>query len=223
LVYSRASLVTANTRGALSALEPFVSPTKLAYLPNPVKVPELKDDFVFGAPTFIAVGRLVEQKAFDVLLKASAAAFRDLPHWRLAIVGGGPLRDDLQTLARSEGIADRVAWYGYVAEPVRLMRMAKFFVLTSRFEGSPNALLEAMACGLPSIVSNASPGPLELVGKTAGLIVPVEDVAATAEAIRILATDETLRAQMGRAAMERACAQHVDVAIGAWLDLLEYA
>jgi glycosyltransferase involved in cell wall biosynthesis len=220
LVYRRADLVTANTHGALSALEPFVPKQKLAYLPNLLKLDESRDFATFGAPTFITVGRLVEQKGLDILLKASASAFAQLPRWQLAIVGDGPLRVDLQALARSLRIAERIVWCGYVGDPIRLMRGAKFFVLTSRFEGSPNALLEAMACGLPAIVTDASPGPLELIGETAGLVVPVGNVTATAAAIRTLASDEPLRARMGRVARTRAQGQAVDVAIETWLDLL---
>jgi glycosyltransferase involved in cell wall biosynthesis len=166
----------------------------------------------------------VEQKGIDVLLKAAAQAFEVLPEWRLAIVGDGPLRDDLQALARDLGIAARVDWFGHVDDPAPYLRAAKFFVLTSRFEGSPNALLEAMACGLPAIVANASPGPLELVGEeAAGLIVPVEDIAATAKAIVKLAGDEGLRITLAAAARERTRTHHVDEAMAVWLKLLQGA
>ena len=122
------------------------------------------------------------------------------------------------------GIAARVDWFGHVDDPAPYLRAAKFFVLTSRFEGSPNALLEAMACGLPAIVSNASPGPLELVGEEAGgLIVPVEDVGATAEAMVKLAGDEGLRAALGAAASERTRVHRLDHAMPVWLKLLHGA
>ena len=85
--------------------------------------------------------------------------------------------------------------------------------MTSRFEGTPNALLEAMACGLPAVVSDASPGPCELIGdgeEARGLIVPVEDAGATADAIIRLARDETLRRRFGLAARERVRAHDAD-------------
>ena len=98
-------------------------------------------------------------------------------------------------------------------------------MLTSRFEGSPNALLEAMACGLPAVVSDASPGPLELIGaqEDAGLIVPVEDAEATASAIVRLATDNALRIRLGEAARNRTQIHHLDNAMQVWLEVLDCA
>ena len=168
LLYRRSDVVTANSRGALDALEDVVPRSKLAFLPNPLDMAGSGRPVAFAAPTMISVTRLVDQKGVDVLLKAAAGAFEALPEWRLAIVGDGPLRESFKALARELGIADRVDWFGHVADPIPYLRAAKLFILTSRFEGSPNALLEAMACGLASIVSDASPGPLELIGEEEG-------------------------------------------------------
>ena len=223
-LYRCADLVTVNSVGALESLERFVPRAKLAFLPNPLSVlsPTLK--LHSSKAMFITVTRLVEQKGVDVLLKASAKALAALPGWHLAIVGDGPLRHDLQTLAGELGIAENVVWHGHVSDPISLLSAARFFVLTSRFEGLPNALLEAMACGLPAIVSDASPGPLELVGKEeAGLIVPVGDIDATAAAIERLARDEDLCARLARAAPRRISAHHPDRAIPLWLKLLNCA
>jgi len=223
LVYRWADVVTANSKGALSALESFVPSNKLAFLPNPLRVSSTGEVAKYDAPTIVTVGRLVEQKGLDVLLAAWAKVVEALPTWRLAIVGGGPLEGELKELARRLGIENSVDWIGHVSDPFPLLRGAEFFVLTSRFEGTPNALLEAMACGLPGVVSDASPGPCELIGSDdigAGLIVPVEDAGATAEAIIRLARDGTLRHRLGLAARERAGAHKADQAIEVWLRLL---
>ena len=221
LLYPKSDLVTANTLGALEALEKFVPKRQLALLPNPLMLSDRKA-INFMAPTFITVTRLVEQKGVDVLLKASAQAFARLPGWRLVIIGDGPLRSNLQELSNELGITKRVDWLGYVKDPTPFLRGAKFFVLTSRFEGSPNALLEALACGLPAIVSDASPGPLELVGdQKAGLIVPIGNIAATADAIVRLASDEALRRALGSAARERTRAHQLEPAMRVWLKLLQ--
>ena len=163
VVYPWADVVTANSKGALDALQAFGPKEKLAILPNPLADSPSSEIFAFASPTVITVGRLVEQKGIDVLLAAWAKVAASLPDWRLALVGDGPLADELKEQASKLGVEDSVDWVGHVSDPFPLLRGAKFFVMTSRFEGTPNALLEAMACGLPAVVSNASPGPV-LVG-----------------------------------------------------------
>jgi glycosyltransferase involved in cell wall biosynthesis len=223
IVYPWADVVTANSKGALDALQAFVPKEKLAFLPNPLADSPSEETIAFAGPTVITVGRLVEQKGIDVLLAAWAKVVAALPDWRLALVGDGPLGDELKEQARKLGIAGSVDWVGHVSDPFPYLRGAKFFVMTSRFEGTPNALLEAMACGLPAVVSDASPGPCELMGEgdgAAGLIVPVEDASATADAIISLARDDTLRRRLGLAARERVRAHDADQAIDVWLKLL---
>ena len=220
LVYPWSDMVTANSKGAVRALEAIVPKEKLALLPNPLALSEGDTSIVYTAPTIVTVTRLVEQKAVDVLLKAAAQAFEALPGWRLAIVGDGPLRAELQSLAENLGIAGRIDWIGQVPDPAPYLRQAKFFMLTSRFEGSPNALLEAMGCGLPAIVSDASPGPLELIGDDAGLVVPTEDIDATARAIVRLAQDDALRARLSAAARARTRVHELQNAMQTWRELL---
>ena len=222
LTYRFADVVTTNSQGTLSALESFVARKKLAYLPNPLTLNAIEESAQFTAPTVIAVGRLVEQKGFDVLLEAWAKVAPLLPGWRLAILGDGPLGGALQDLSRSLMIETRVDWLGHVSDPIPFLRGAKFYVLTSRFEGTPNALLEAMACGIPAVVSDASPGPRELIGRNgdAGLTVPVGDIEATARAILELAQRKTLRLRLGVAAKERAREYDVKKTIKVWLEIL---
>jgi glycosyltransferase involved in cell wall biosynthesis len=223
IVYRRADAVTANSKGALDALQSFVPCEKLAFLPNPLIKPASSESIDYGSPTVVTVGRLVEQKGIDVLLAAWAKIATTLPDWRLVIVGGGPLEDELKRLARDLGIEDSVNWIGQVSDPFPFLRGAQVFVMTSRFEGTPNALLEAMSCGLPAVVSDPSPGPCELIGvgdAAAGLIVPVDDPEETAQAILGMAKDETLRQRFGFNAKERAGTHEAEQAIDVWLRLL---
>ena len=220
--YPWAGVVTANSHGAVTELSKFVPKHKLAFLPNPLRPSLNAAPITFAGPTFVTVTRLVEQKGVDVLIKATAQAFETLAGWRLAIVGDGPLRGELQELAKKLGISARIDWFGHVSDPSPHLAASRFFVLTSRFEGSPNALLEAMACGLPAIVSDASPGPLELIGdEEAGLIVPVEDVDATSLALVRLATDAALQAKLGKAAQDRTRVHHLPNAMQVWLKVLD--
>jgi GalNAc-alpha-(1->4)-GalNAc-alpha-(1->3)-diNAcBac-PP-undecaprenol alpha-1,4-N-acetyl-D-galactosaminyltransferase len=224
LLYRWSDLVTANTHAALDSLQEYVPEGKLAFLPNPVAIPPARENASFTAPTYLSVGRLVPQKGIDTLLKASAEALQHLSGWRLAIIGDGPLRAQLQALAQELEIAERVDWLGQVSDPFPYLRAAQFFVSTSRFEGSPNALLEAMSCGLAAVVTDASPGPLELVGNgEAGIVVPANDVEATAAAIMRLATDGELRASLGKAAAQRSEPHRLDTALATWRELIECA
>ncbi len=123
----------------------------------------------------------------------------------------------MRVRAERLGVAGRVDWHGVVTDPHAFYHTANFFVLPSRVEGTPNALLEAMSCGLPVIVSDGAPGPLELVedGVT-GLVVPVNDAAALAVALRRLASDGELRSRLGEAARARVSEYDLPHALATW-------
>jgi GalNAc-alpha-(1->4)-GalNAc-alpha-(1->3)-diNAcBac-PP-undecaprenol alpha-1,4-N-acetyl-D-galactosaminyltransferase len=226
LLYRRADLVTANSHGALAALSAFVPDAKLFFAPNPIQDPgaaaAISPQSNGGEPKFLIVGRLNHQKAHDVLLDAFAQSLKAIPTWRLSIVGGGKLETILKQQANRLGISDRVDWVGEAKDPFAYYADAACFLLPSRFEGTPNALLEAMGCGLPAIVSDASPGPLEYVedGVT-GLVVPVDNASALAAAMIRLAKDPALRRQLGEAAKKRIAAHDPDQIIKTWEMLLQ--
>jgi len=207
-LYNRADIITANTVGALEAMQAYVDKEKLVFVPNPMVRHERGANTPrpssLEAPFVLIVGNLDRLKAHDILLGAFARLSPDLSNWRLAIVGGGDEEKTLREQVSALGIAERVDWHGRVANPFVFYRAASIFVLPSRSEGMPNALMEAMSCGLPVIISNASPGPLALVkdGET-GLVVPVGDPIALANAIRLLARDAALRQRLGDAARKR--------------------
>ncbi|RMH88588.1 MAG: glycosyltransferase family 4 protein, partial [Calditrichaeota bacterium] len=220
-LYRYATLVTANSHGSLQALAAYVDPHKLAFVPNPL-TPYRNHrnnyhDPLFKFPFILTVGRLHPQKAHDVLLKAFSYLPEHLKEWRLAFLGKGELKPTLQNEAQRLGIADRVEWYGQVQDPFPFYKAAKIFTLASRYEGMSNALMEAMSCGLPVIVSDACPGSLELVEhEKTGLVVPVDDPRALAEAITRLAEDPALRKRLGKAAQQRVADFEVSKALAAW-------
>ena len=216
-IYRWATLVTANSRGALDTMQAFVPSSKLAYVPNPVVMRDPAPDPAPRGPIILGVGRLVPQKGFDILLRAFASGARDMAGWRVEILGDGPLRRELARLAETLGIRERVVFHGRVADPFSHYARAAVFVLPSRFEGMPNVLLEAMASGLPPIVSDASPGPLEEVtdGEN-GLVVPAGDVAALAGAMTRLAGDAELRHTMGQASRTRAAEHGLEKTLAVW-------
>lgn len=223
LAYRWADRVTVNSRGAVESLSGFVASDRLMLTPNPV--PDASDGpaAALGEPTVLAVGRLHRQKAHDVLLDAFARAA--LPGWQLVVLGEGGERAALNRQAGALGIAGCVRFEGQVADPAQYYRAAQIFVLASRHEGTPNALMEAMAYGLPCIVSDAAGGSLELIsdGGT-GIVVPVDDAAALAAALQRLAADAALRERLGTAAKAAITARRErDDALVRWDAAIEFA
>lgn len=213
ILYRLADVVTANTHAALEVMKPYVPASKLKLLPNPLTQSSCTDTQSALTPTIIAVGRLHQQKAYDVLVEAFSIICKRVPDSRLKIIGDGPLQQALRIQAEKSKVDERIDWVRQTLDPFAHYRSASVFVLASRYEGLPNSLLEAMSCGLPVVVSNASPGPLEYVDHEAtGLVVPVEDPEALAAAIERLIRDPMLRQRLGEAARARVAecgAEHV--------------
>ena len=137
---------------------------------------------------------------------------------RLVILGEGPDRDGLTALARKLGIADQVDFPGFESNPFASMARARVFVLSSRFEGLPTVLIEAMACGVPVVSTDCPSGPGEILeGGKWGRLVPVGDWRSLAQAIV-----ETLDNPASPASLvARAGAFSVDVAIDRYMALLD--
>lgn len=151
----------------------------------------------------LAVGRHVAQKGFDLLLQAWVIVARALPLARLRIVGDGPQRAAHEHLAQTLGLAGRVEWRAPTAQIDGYYREADVFVLSSRYEGMPIALLEAQAMGVPAVAFDCPTGPREIITEQTGRLVPAGDVAALAAALIELLRSPELRAQMGGAAIAR--------------------
>jgi glycosyltransferase involved in cell wall biosynthesis len=151
--------------------------------------------------TVIAVGRLSREKGVDLLLHAFARAALPLSAWQLVILGDGPERPALEAQIRVLGLQHNVLMPGVVADPERWLQHAELFVLSSRFEGFPNALLEAMSCGLAAVAFDCPSGPGEIIrNEHTGLLVPPADADALTAAIARLAQDPDLRRRLGTAA-----------------------
>jgi glycosyltransferase involved in cell wall biosynthesis len=216
LIYPEADLVTANSTGALHAMSRYVPPGKLRQVANPLVIPPCPEG-VERRRRFISVARLVRQKGYDLLLDAFARVAPQAPDWALDIVGDGPLRAELERRAERLGIAAQVVFRGYQSDPFPLLYGASVFVLASRFEGMPNAMLEAMGCALAVVVTDASPGPLELIrdGDT-GLVSPAGDASALADAMLRLVEDGALRERLARAARAEAARMALPRVAGRW-------
>jgi len=146
----------------------------------------------------VFVGRLHPVKDVDTLLKAAAI----VPELELVIVGDGPERTRLEAAAGRLGVHRRVRFHGFSSRVVDVLRAADAFLLSSHGEGMSNALLEAMACGLPCLVSRSVGGARELLGDGRGMLLGDGEVEAWAEAIESLVDEPALRAALGGAAAD---------------------
>ncbi len=219
IIYPVADIVTANSHGAIEQMRGYCSAAKLAYVPNPVVLPPESESNRCNSILFLA--RLVHQKAPDVLVDAFAQFTCDNPDWTLQIAGDGPMEQELMERVRSHRIEDKVVFHGMVKDPVRLLLASRIFVLPSRFEGTPNSLLEAMSARLACIVTDASPGPLRLVEhEVSGLVVKTDEVDDLARALHRLARDPALCQQLAHGAWERTTEFHLENVIQDWSRLL---
>ncbi|HOD72224.1 MAG TPA: glycosyltransferase family 4 protein [Deltaproteobacteria bacterium] len=173
-------------------------------------------------PVILAVGRLDKQKGHDLLIRAFARADAKQKGWRLVILGEGPERSNLWRLTEDLGIHDAVSMPGVVKEPAEWMYKADLFVLPSRYEGFPNALLEAMACGCAVIAADCPSGPAEIIRHGVnGLLVPRENITALSTAMDRLMQDEELRVNLGKQAIEISSRFSQAKIMAQWDDLIE--
>jgi glycosyltransferase involved in cell wall biosynthesis len=127
--------------------------------PSPAALPS-------GFINLVAAGRLTPPKGFDILIEA--VAMLGNTRVRVSILGEGPLEAELRTLAQQKGIADQIAFVGFQANPYPWFAHADAFILSSRYEGMPNVVLEALACGTRVIATPASEGVREILCSIAG-------------------------------------------------------
>jgi glycosyltransferase involved in cell wall biosynthesis len=202
--YRFASAIVANSSAAADRLRrEGIASDRIRVIPNGVSL----DRFASAREarpirTLLTVANLRKEKAHEVLFDAVARLAPAHPELRLRVAGDGPRAAELRALAASLGIADRVALLGHREDIAALLEEADAFVLPSRSEAFPNSVVEAMAAGLP-VVAGAVGGLPELVdsGRT-GVLVPVDNPAAMAEALESLITDPPRASAMGDAARE---------------------
>lgn len=195
IFYPWADAIVAVSEGIANDLSDLtgISRKKINVIYNPIINDELiqksnqkiNDEWVnqSEAPVILSVGRLTEAKDFETLIQAFKKV-HDKIKSKLLILGEGEKRNELEKLINSLNLEDDVRMPGFVENPYVYMRRASIFVLSSKFEGLPTVLVEAMACNLPIISTNCTSGPSEILenGKY-GKLVPVGNIDMMAEAI----------------------------------------
>jgi glycosyltransferase involved in cell wall biosynthesis len=203
--YPRLAAVVVLTEGdRLEYARAFGTAPRVECIPNAVPRhdgPAARPD----ATRILAAGRLTRQKGFDMLVPAFARVSAAHPEWTLRICGGGPERGALRGLAREHDVDGRVELPGPVGDVQAEMAEASLFVLSSRFEGLPMVLLEAMDKGMAVVSFDCPTGPRELIDDHRnGILVPPDDVEGLADAMLELIEDPALRRRCGAAARETA-------------------
>jgi GalNAc-alpha-(1->4)-GalNAc-alpha-(1->3)-diNAcBac-PP-undecaprenol alpha-1,4-N-acetyl-D-galactosaminyltransferase len=190
-------------------------------IPNPVVVENATDPPVtppFPWPrAMIGMGRLAPEKGFDRLIEAFARLAKDFPDWGLTILGEGTERPRLEALIARHELSTRVSLPGAAPAPFPLLRAADLFVLSSLTEGFGNALVEALACGLPVVATDCWDGPQDIMRDgVEGLIVPGDDTAALAAGMRRMMADDSLRRACAARAEESARRFALDRVMLSW-------
>jgi len=227
--YPKADRVIALSKGMADDLLAFskLSKEKVSIIYNPVVTEEIHrqaDEAVDHPwlqhkelPVCISVGRLVEQKNYDLLLRGFAKAIQAVPA-RLLILGEGPKRVHLETLAEQLGIRSYVDFVGFTPNPYAYMARSDLFVLSSSWEGMPNVLLEALAVGLPAVATACIGVPDVLDGGRYGRMIPIGGEEELSEAIRTsLSGGSEADRQRQR---ERAGQFHIDIIAGEYREVL---
>ncbi len=203
----------------------FVSPEKVHVIHNPVLPMEPKEELppAWLPDKFICcMGRLHPQKGFDMLFDVLPGIFEHWPDYDLVILGEGGFRQFLEKQAKESGFLHRVFMPGFTQNPHAVMQRASLFVFPSRFEGFPNALVEAMALGLPVVSFDCPSGPDCLIKNWKnGLLVPPCDTVKLAEAVHYMLENPDEAARMGEEALlvQKQC--HPDHVLGMWTLLLQ--
>lgn len=203
-VYPLASALVVQTEPVRLWAETLVAPARVSVIPNPVRaVTTMRVAAGERRCEIVALGRLVEVKGFDMLIRAFATLANDVPDWRLVIHGDGPDRASLESRVAGLGLTARIVLPGRTASPDAALASASVFALPSRYEGFPNALLEAMANGCACVATECDSGPADLIEHDRnGLLTPVNDVLSLANALSRLMDDAALRTRLGHAATD---------------------
>jgi glycosyltransferase involved in cell wall biosynthesis len=174
--------------------------TRAVIIPNPAPVSVPPGDRT-PIPQIIAAGRLTRQKGFDLLLDAFSHVASRWPEWNLKILGEGEARPELEARIRQLGLVDRVTLAGQRSDALDQIAASSIFVLSSRFEGFPNVLVEAMSTGRAVVSTDCRSGPADLVDHGInGLLVPPEDVSALTSAMEQLMANPADRIRLGSSA-----------------------
>ena len=169
----------------------------------------------------VSVGRIIKQKNPHMLLNAFSRLADDFPEYKLAFIGDGDLRDEIKKAAEEKGLGDRVELNGVTNQVFERIHKSELYVMSSEYEGMPNALIEAMCIGLPVISTKVSGATDVIEDGVNGLLVDCNDEEALERAIRKMLSDEELRNNCGTNAAKISEQLKVEAITEQWIDFIE--
>lgn len=207
------------TEEAKSWYEPYLKETESKIIPNAINPVFIRPKYEGEREkTIVGVGRLNEQKNFELLIRAFARITDKFSEHKLVIYGKGELLESLKALSRELGISERVEFPGFATNMPEVLEKSGMFVLSSDYEGMPNALIEAMALGLPCVSTDCGGGGARFLIKDGenGLLVPQKDEAAMANAMEQILSDEDFAKNIGENARKLQETLAPDKIYGEW-------
>ncbi|MFC7583894.1 glycosyltransferase family 4 protein [Nonomuraea antimicrobica] len=217
--YDRFDAITVLTRTNRLEYRRLLPSTPTVQIPNAVHRVDQEPSLQVN-PVVVAAGRLVPQKGFDLLVKAFAQVVPEHPEWRLRIFGTGARERQLVGLVEQYGLGEHVSMPGRTDRLDRELANASVYALSSRFEGLPMVMIEAMTHALPVVAFDCPTGPGDvLTDGVDGVLVPPRDVDALAAALNRLIADRELRVRMGKAAVRTSRAYGPEQVMPLWEDL----
>lgn len=196
------------------------NPKKMTYVYNPLSFRSERKSTCLNK-RIIAVGSFTPAKGMDQLLHAFGKIAHQHRDWRLDIYGSGQDYNLLLQLIAQYNLAEQVALHEPCANIAEKLLESSIYAFPSRSDGFGLVITEAMECGLPTVAMDCECGPREIVTAQTGIVVPDKDVAAFAQALETLMTDEQLRCRMGRAAQEEVARFYPEHIMPQWLTLFE--
>lgn len=222
-IYPSTNFLIIQTQPIKEYFEKFVKKDKLQILPNPISSSHQKHKLNSSKQEkyniVLSVGRLSNQKGHDIAIKAFTKINPD--NWELHIVGEGPKRNEYEKLIGNLKMTSKIKLIGRDNNISNYYIKSKIFVFTSRFEGFPNALTEAMYFGLPCISTNCPTGPSELIenGEN-GFLIDIDDSESLSKKLEKLIRDEKLRRILGSKAEKSVAYLNEEQVVSKWDKLI---
>jgi glycosyltransferase involved in cell wall biosynthesis len=215
------SVVTLTERDKELWLENTKHRGQITAIANPSPFPPQAQLCKVESKKVISIGRLTHIKGFDLLLGAWKEVLKEFPDWMLEIIGDGEDKESLVNYAQANGLSDNVLFVGNTNSIEKYYRGADIYCLSSRFEGFPMVLLEALSFGLPVVSFNCDTGPEEILSNTGSFLVEAGNVKNLSEGLIEMIKNKSLRAEISRESLIKSADYQIMNIVEQWVELLK--